>query len=99
MSIPVYLSRHTPDLPEKYGSFVSWNIGERVQFIPAVGGEAKSGTIQSETLTHVEAPTIDGARGSGKWVREVICDDTGEKAAVSEERLEFIDAARSSNDT
>lgn len=91
MGIPVYLSRHTPDLPEEYGALVNWSIGERIQFVPAAGGDPIRGVIGSCTLTHPEAPVIDGARGRGRWVREVFCEDTGETSAVSEARLKDIE--------
>lgn len=86
-SIPVYLSRHTPNLPDPYGAFISWEIGEHVRIKSKHGRPDGFAIIKSETKTSAEAPIIDGARGKGRWVREVWMDD--EKFAISEEQIYF----------
>lgn len=86
--VPVYLSRHG-DLPDKYGALVEWEVGDPVS-VTYCNGKRVDGVIQSGTMTHEQAPEIKGARGFGRWVREVLCADDGQVHAISEERLRDV---------
>ena len=89
--IPVYLTRFGK-LPKEYGALVKWDIGQRVRFKDGPDGEFVTGTVRSETKTHRSAPVIHGAMGQGQWVREILCDDTGQVASISESRLVDVDS-------
>jgi hypothetical protein len=95
MSIPVFLSRHTPDLRARagYGAFVDWTIGERVTVRSMHGRPPASATIRSEIRSHSAAPEIDGAPGRGRWVREVRFDGEHSDCAVSAACIEFPEDA------
>lgn len=45
--------------------------------------------VMSDTLTHIDAPLIDGARGKGRWVRELQSASFG-TSAISESQIKFI---------
>lgn len=78
--IPVYLSRHTPNLPEPYGAMIAWEKGEKA--ITRKGGVTV--TIRDpEMKWHNDAPVIDSARGMGRWVIEVIAEGESAPCAVS----------------
>lgn len=88
--IPVYFSSFTPveKMPRRYGAFIAWEVGQRVE-VRHGSSPPTLGTVMSETKWHDAAAEIDGARGRGRWVREVLCDDSGALEAVSEDRLYF----------
>lgn len=86
-SIPVYISRYNTTFPEPYGSHVDWAIGQRCLIKKSDGTGYIGGTIMSETKTKSEAPVIDGARGRGRWVREIRTDDDGHLWCISEGQL------------
>jgi hypothetical protein len=81
--IPVYLSRHTPNLPDGYGAKIKWKTGERVKSVSGLTGVVHNG----ELSWHDDAPEIDSARGWGQWVIEIMPDDNASPCAVSAARL------------
>lgn len=89
LPIPVFMSRHTPSLPEGYGAFIDWEIGEKVK----LKGKTTTSyaTIKGNTGWHHEAPEIEGAHGRGRWVRDVIYDGEREKVCVSTANIYFDD--------
>lgn len=91
--IPVYVSSHNyGDSCKGNGAFINWQVGQRVRVLPSDHPQSRptTGTVVSETMAHETAPEIEGARGRGPWVREVVCDDDGRKWAISEARLDFL---------
>lgn len=68
--IPVYISRHG-ELPEGYGAFINWQVGEQVTIISASSKPPRKGIVKSKMLWHNYAPEVDSARGRGQWVYEV----------------------------
>jgi len=93
--VPVYNSRFTPleNLPEHYGAFIDWRIGERVRLVSRVDPSLPSisGIIQSETRHHDKGREIEGARGKGRWIREILVDGELSPTAFSEDCIEFLD--------
>lgn len=83
MSIPVYLSRHN-DLPEEYGAFIAWDIGEIADWHTNAHGIVRC-IIKSGLKLHHDAPIIDSAMGRGRYVIEV--EHEGSIKAVSARRL------------
>lgn len=83
--IPVYLSRHTPNLPEPYGAMIRWERGDRVQNPKGVGATVHDGELK----WHDECPVIDSARGLGRWGIEVLIDGETDPVCVSAARLLF----------
>lgn len=86
-TIPIWMSRHNQHHPVGYGAFIDWAIGERVLVISRLG--LMGGEIRSDVKAHEQAPEIEGAHGTGPWVREILMDDTGQLEAVSTARIVF----------
>lgn len=86
--VPVYASRHNPTIKDRpgYGADISWAIGEEA-LVQERSGPPVRAKILSETRHHPGAPEINGARGWGRWVREVIVEGEDSPCAVSEARL------------
>ena len=83
--IPVFLSRHTPNLPEPYGALIGWEKGDLVK--------SPKGTLavvhDGELKWHDDCPVIDSARGSGRWGIEILVDGERSPVCVSAARLLF----------
>ncbi len=89
--IPIYISRYNTTFPEPYGSHVDWDVGQRCLIKTKEGGFI-GGTIMSGTVTSPAAPIIDGARGRGRWCREIRTDDDGQVWCISEAKI--VDEAK-----
>lgn len=83
--IPVYLSRHTANLPEPYGAMIGWQKGDLVQNPNGIFATVHDGELK----WHDNCPVIDSARGWGRWGIEILIDGEEFPVCVSAERLLF----------
>ncbi len=83
--IPVYLSRHTENLPDPCGAFLSWEKGERARSKDGTNFTIRDGELK----WHDNAPLIDSARGWGYWVIEVMVDGEEKHICVSPAAILF----------
>ncbi len=94
-SVPIFLSRSTLDLAALpgYGAFIDWALGEQVLIQSRYGRPPARATVLSEVRWHPDAPEIEGAHGTGQWVREVLFDGERTPCSISTAQIIFIPSA------